>query len=133
MKRLGEIGPSRGVFPEPEKSQYVHSERVMYKAARFVTASTTLKYRSGSQNLVGHTGSQQTRNAWIKTEVTDWDHRMTSLGKRVKYFPQTAYPGLVKSLQNEWTYHQRVTSGNGRLYNSFEKAIREDFLPALLD
>ena len=43
MKRLGEIGPLRGVFPEPEKSQYVHPARVTEEASKLATTGTTLK------------------------------------------------------------------------------------------
>ena len=34
MKRLGDIGPSRGVFPEPEKLQYIRPSQVTKAAAR---------------------------------------------------------------------------------------------------
>ena len=51
----------------------------------------------------------------------------------MKLFPQTAYAGLVKELQNKWTYLQRVTTGHGSLYKPIKKAIREDFLSALLN
>ena len=57
---------------------------------------------------------------------------MKTLGRIATRFPQTAYAGLVKALQNEWTYLQRVTTGNGSLYEPIEKAITEEFLPALL-
>ena len=54
------------------------------------------------------------------------------MGKIKTRFPQTAYTGLVKALQNEWTYLQRATTGNGSLYEPIEKTITDDFLPALL-
>ena len=62
-----------------------------------------------------------------------WTRGVTSLGKIVSQFPQTAYAVLVRSLQNKWNYLQRVTSGSGDLYKPIEKAIREKLLPALLD
>ena len=65
--------------------------------------------------------------------MNDWANGVTALGKIAKRFPQTSYAGLVKALQNEWTYLQRVTTGNGSPYEPIDKAIREDFLPALLD
>ena len=57
---------------------------------------------------------------------------MKALGRIATRFPQTAYAGLVKALQNECTYLQRVTTGSGSLYAPIEKAITENFLPALL-
>ena len=46
-------------------------------------------------------------------------------------YPQTAYAGLTKSLQQEWTYVQRVTPGIEDAFAPVEKALREQFLPAL--
>ena len=57
---------------------------------------------------------------------------MKALGKIATRFPQTAYAGLVKALQNEWKYLQRVTTGSGSLYAPIEKAITKVFLPAVL-
>ena len=57
---------------------------------------------------------------------------MKALGGIATRFPQTAYAGLVKALQNEWTYLQRVTTGSGSLYAPIENEITKDFLPALL-
>ena len=65
--------------------------------------------------------------------MNDWAHGVTALGKIAKRFSQTAYTCIIKALHNEWTYLQRVTTGNGSLYEPIEKAIREDFLPTLLD
>ena len=65
--------------------------------------------------------------------MNDWAHGVTALGRIVKHFPQTAYTGLVKALQNEWNFLQRVTTGHSSLYEPIDKAIREDFLPALID
>ena len=64
--------------------------------------------------------------------MNDWAEGVKALGRISTRFPQTAYAGLVKALQNEWTYLQRVTTGSGSLYAPIEKAITENFLPALL-
>ena len=54
MQRLGDIGPSRGVFLEPKKSKYVQPERVAEKAAKISTAGTTLKQKAGARILGVH-------------------------------------------------------------------------------
>ena len=46
-------------------------------------------------------------------------------------FPQTAHSGLQKSLQNEWTYIQRVVEGTGDFFPPLEEALANGFLPAL--
>ena len=132
MKRLGEIGFLRGIFPEPAKSQYVCPAQVTEESAKISTKGTTLKHEAGAWTLGRHIGSPETRDAWITTQVNDWAHGVKALGKIVTRFPQTSYAGLVKALQNKWTYLQRFTTGNRGLYEPIEKAITDDFLPALL-
>ena len=44
MKRLGEIGPLRGVFPEPAKSQYIRPAQVTKEATRAATKGTTVQH-----------------------------------------------------------------------------------------
>ena len=102
-------------------------------AAKLAITGTNLKHEAGDQSMGGHIGSTHILNDWIKAQVAGWEHRVKSLGKIVRRFPQTDYAGLVKSLQNEWNYLQRVTSGNGNLYEPIKKAIRDNFLPALLN
>ena len=57
---------------------------------------------------------------------------MKALEKIETRFPQTSYTGLVEAFYNKWTYLQRVTTGNESLYEPIEKAITDDFPPALL-
>ena len=97
-------------------------------AAKLATTFTTLKHETRAQSLGGHVRSPQSHDSWIKAQVDDWAHGVTALGKMVMCFPQTAYAGIVKSLQNEWKYLQRVTLGNGKLYEPIEKAIMDDLL-----
>ena len=63
MKRLGEIGPSRGVFPEPAKSQYIWPAQVTEAAARAATKGTTVQHEAGERTLGGQIGSPETRDA----------------------------------------------------------------------
>ena len=69
MKRLGEIGPLRGVYPEPAKSQYIRPAQVAEEGAEISTTGTTLNHEAGARILGGHIGSPETRNAWITTQV----------------------------------------------------------------
>jgi hypothetical protein len=46
-------------------------------------------------------------------------------------YPQAAYAGLQKSLQQEWQFLQCVTKGLGDEFRNIEKALQKDFLPAL--
>ena len=50
----------------------------------------------------------------------------------VKY-PQLAYTGLHKSLQQEWQFLQQLVPEIRDKFATVEQAISDDFLPALFD
>ena len=45
--------------------------------------------------------------------------------------PQSTYAGLQKSLQQEWTFVQRVTPGVGNSFGPVEDALKDTFVLAL--
>ena len=45
---------------------------------------------------------------------------------------QSAYTGLKNSLQQEWAFVQRVTPNIGDSFRPVEQALREAFIPSLL-
>lgn len=50
-----------------------------------------------------------------------------------RQFPQTAYAGMVKSLQREWQYLQQVTPGAAESFEPVKEALHNSFLPSLLE
>jgi hypothetical protein len=56
---------------------------------------------------------------------------VTDLASVAKNFPQSAYSGLQKSLQQEWQFVQRVRKDTGMDFLEVERAISQSFLPAL--
>ena len=55
-----------------------------------------------------------------------------TLAKISKQYPQSAYAGLVMSIQLEWKYMQTNVPGVGTLMGPIEDALREALFPALL-
>jgi hypothetical protein len=53
------------------------------------------------------------------------------LSKVVGRYPQAAYAGLQKSLQQEWQFLQRVTSGLSDEFEVVAEVLAENFLPTL--
>ena len=81
MHKIGEIGLSRGVFQEPEKSQYVRPEWVPEVAAKLATTCTTMNHKAGDRSLGVYVVSPQGCYSWIKAQVSDWAHVVRALGK----------------------------------------------------
>jgi hypothetical protein len=55
------------------------------------------------------------------------------LAQAAQHFPQGAYPGLQKSLQQECQFLQQVRRDTGENFTKVEKAITQVFIPALFD
>jgi len=130
MRRLQDLGPARGYFPEPAKSIAI-TPRQHRDAARFVMAEFNFTYTDGNRYVGGYIGAPDTRGEWLDTQVTKWSENVRQLAQIAKRYPQTAFAGLSKSLQAEWQYLPRVTPNCKDSFGPIEEAIGETFLLAL--
>ena len=48
-----------------------------------------------------------------------------------QHYPHSAYTGVTKGLQHQWTYFQRVIPNIAHLFSPVENAIAEHFVPAI--
>ena len=103
------------------------------EAARreFEREGLNLNYVGGSQYLGAYLGNGEELEAWVRPKVEAWDHRLRTLAKISKRYPQSAYAGLGMSLQIECLYPQRTIHGVGTLMGPIKDALREAFFPVL--
>jgi hypothetical protein len=126
--RLQDIGPSFGYFPEPTKSVLI-VPRHNLESARTVFADLNFTVTTGHRYLGGFIGDQDAFEPWIKEQSTCWTEAVTSLASVAKNFPQSAYSGLQKLLQQEWQFVQRVRKDTGMDFTEVERTISQSFLP----
>ena len=67
----------------------------------------------------------------MKPQVEAWAHGVRVLFKIARQHSQSAYAGLVMSLQLKWQYLQRIVPGVGTLMGPIEEALRDKFFPML--
>jgi hypothetical protein len=132
MRLLQQWGPDRGYFPEPAKSIVV-CERESRERAQETLQEFKFVYKDGHRYLGGFLGSPTARREWLEPQIALWKHGIGELTKVARRFPQTAFAGLARSFQSEWTYLQRVTKGVGEEFAEVERAIEQEFLPTLFD
>ena len=124
-------GEKYGYSPEPTKSILVTTPDSLDKA-KIAFKDLNFKVKTGHRYLRGFVGSVKARSKWLESRVEDWCYGVKELAKVAVKSPQTAYQALQKSLQQEWQFVQRVCKDVGAFFEPIEKAITEDFLPALL-
>ena len=90
-----------------------------------------MNFVSGSRYLGAYLGPQAELEAWVKPQVEAWAHGERVLAKIARRHLQSAYAGLVMSLQLEWQYLQRAVPGFGTLMGPIEEALREKLFPSL--
>ena len=130
MRLLLLHGPSRGYFPEPSKSIIVCRPEDR-PSAEHVLREFNFKFADGTRYIGSFIDTDDSMQAWLAPKIDDWVHGVKIFSKVAKRFPQTAYAGLSKSLQSEWTYLQRVVPDIAEAFAPIEDAIATEFLPAL--
>ena len=132
FEELMRIGPTIGYFPEPTKSILIVRSDTLPQARSFLQSRNLgFELKTGDRFLGGFLGETSTRDQWLKNKISDWVFGVQELARVAQSYPQTAYAGLQKSLQQEWQYLQRVTADIADHFSPIEKAICDDFLPAL--
>jgi hypothetical protein len=132
QRLLLQLGPRRGYFPEPEKSILISKPDTAPTDLAELT-EFNFNHSHGHRYLGGFIGSGAEEANWVDPQIAHWVDGIIALSKVARRYPQTAYAGLVHSLQAEWQYLQRVTPHIGPAFAPLESAISEIFLPTLLD
>jgi hypothetical protein len=101
-------------------------------AAEFALADKGFTIVTGHHYFGGFIGDDADLDNWLSKKVSAWELAVKDLASVATRYPPTAYPGLQKSLQNEWQFVQRVKPGIATHFSGIEKALSHDFLAALL-
>lgn len=131
MRLLEARGPARGYYPEPAKSIFVPDKAEQADDCRTRLQELQFQHKAGARYVGGFVGTEEARQEWLLPQIQNWIYGVEKLASVAKRYPQTAYAGLVKSLQTEWTYLQRVVPDLGPQMVPLEAAISDTFLPAL--
>jgi hypothetical protein len=98
--RLQEIGPAYGYHPEPPKSILVvqwHN----FESAKLDFENLNFKVTPGSQYLGGFLGDPTKRDEWLAERTSFGASAIADLAATARLYPQSAYTGLERSLQQE--------------------------------
>lgn len=131
---LVERGPKRGYYPSAAKSWHTcEGEDEEVAKAAFDECGLDTQFTRGHVCLGGFIGSGETKRAWIDEKVKEWTSAVRMLAKAARKHPQAARAAFTFCLQGEWQYASRVVSDVAPHLAPIERAIRNEFLPALFD
>jgi len=130
LKLLIKEGPKYGYFPEPDKSYLVVHPNFIDEANKlFVDFKVNVV--TGKRFLGGFVGGTQETEEWIGEKVRVWVKSINCLSKAAETQPHLAYVSLSKSLQNEWSFVQRVVLNLDKPFSLLKISIQSNFFPAL--
>ena len=128
--KLMKIGPAFGYFPEPTKSLLVVKEPLISQA-NALFSDLGIKIATSGRLLGSVVGDHEGTESFVTNKVNEWSGHIRKLSSIAHTQPQAAYIALIKSLQCEWNFLQRVVPDCGTLFTNIENTICDHFLPAL--
>jgi len=132
---LVQHGQWYGYVPQPAKSWYVcKAEDEAVAREEYLKLGLSIRFTRGQRYLGGYVSSEESKDAWLAESCNKRvaANSTSTLAKPTDRWPQTAYTGLTFVLQNQWQYVQWVVLDTGAFSEPVEKALRQEFIPALM-
>ncbi|KAL1454812.1 hypothetical protein WDU94_008946 [Cyamophila willieti] len=77
-------------------------------------------------------GKEDEKKEYVTQKVNEWIQCVQKLSKAAIKYPQSVHAAFTKSLQQEWSYVQRVVSDCSELYDPLKKAIQSSLSPKIM-
>ena len=119
---LMEEGLKYGYFPEPRKSFIVVGESHL-STAHELFDDLGVSIVTGHRLLRDVVGCEEKQFEFVKDSISGWLTMVDRLTVIAEDQPQVAYSALSRSIQNKWTFVQRLISGCDHLFADLECKI----------
>jgi hypothetical protein len=131
FERLLKLGPEYGYHHESSKSIVVVVRHNLERAKVYFT-DLALKVQTGSKYLGGFVREDEDRDEWLESKVAMWVDSIKQMSTVAGPYPQSAYAGIQKYVQAEWTFVQREVWDVSNKFGTMREAMHRSFLPSLL-
>ena len=85
----------------------------------------------GTRCIGGYIRDDNYKRDWLRECILTWEKNIITMSETVGKYPQDIYSAVVRAIQSEWTFLQRVTWNTGDAFAGVDKIIQETFLPRL--
>ena len=123
-------GPEWGYYPEPSKSVLIVRPENL-KAGKNFRARHRFKVCAGAHYLGGYIGDNKSKRFCLRERTLVWEKKINMISATARKYRQESYAVVVRAIQSEWIFLQRVTWDTGDAFAGVEKMIQENFLPSL--
>ena len=130
-KRLLQIGPAYGYFPNANKTILVTKAEHLQRAKDLFGDTGMAITSEGSRYLGGHLGTPVSRARYTANLVESWMTELRQLIAMARTQPQAAYTVFCKCVTGRWTYHLRCLEFEPACLMPIDTIIRTELIPAL--
>ena len=86
---------------------------------------------TSARYIGGYIGDDKSKRDWLRERTLKWEKNINTIGKTVGKYPQESYAAVVRAIQSEWIFLQRVTWDTGNSFAGVEKMICKTLFPRL--
>ena len=83
--------------------------------------------KNGYRYLGSFIGEKEAEMEWLVLKIENWNEALEQVVKMAKFEPQSAYAGIQRALQQEWTFIQRAIPNIANLFSGLKKSIHASF------
>ena len=70
----------------------------------------------GAHYLGGYIGDGDSKHDWLREPKMTWENNINTIRKPAGKYPQESYSAVVRAIQPEWIFLQRVTWDTGDFF-----------------
>ena len=130
-RKLVQVGPSFGYYPNPSKTWLLVKEDFLDRANDVFLDSGLSITTEGRPVLGSPLGSSEYVSNWVQNKVEVWVGELLTLTELSKVHPQAVYSALIHGWMSHWTYLSRTCPDIGPLLPPLEHTLRLKLLPSL--
>ena len=78
---------------------------------------------TGARYLGGYIGDSESKRDCLRKRTLTWEKNINTISKTAGKYPQESYAIVVRAIQSEWIFLQRVTWDTGDPFAGVEKII----------
>ena len=77
----------------------------------------------GARYLGGYIGDNKSKRNCLREFTLTWEKKISTISETVGKYPQESYTTVVRAIQSDWIFLQRVTWDTGDAFAGVEKVI----------
>ena len=118
--------PGQGYHPKPSNSVLIVLPENL-EAGKVLGRRHGFKVCTGARYLGGYIGDNHSKQDWMIESTLTWKKNINTISKTAGKCPQESYSAVVRAIQSEWIFIQRITWDTGDSFAGVDKMICKTF------